>query len=78
MVALIACSLCVYSHVFITSGFETNEVKANERPQVSCVTLEKWLGFVKVFILVDSFLTIIVPSVVIASINLLIIIKVFI
>ncbi len=58
-------ALLAYSHVFFTSGFEKN----GGAEQV-CVTLDEWFHFVKVSLLVDSLLSIVIPFILIATINL--------
>jgi hypothetical protein len=57
-------ALVAYSHVFFTSGFEEND------SEQGCVTLEKWFNFVKLSLLADSLLSIIIPFILIATINL--------
>ncbi len=64
--------LILYSNMIWTSGLEADQSTTNGTIQVQCVTLEKWFDFIRVFALVDSIITIVIPFMVISTMNLLI------
>jgi hypothetical protein len=74
-------SLILYSHFLWTSGLEDlqkdeesekNETVSAFQDPKQCVTLEKWMNLVRIFALFDSLITIVLPFLVIATMNCLI------
>ncbi len=57
-----------------TSGLESHVTKSGKQYS-QCVTLEKWFNLVRVSVLIDSFITIIIPFVVISTMNFMIAMK---
>jgi hypothetical protein len=71
---LIPFSAFFYSHLILTSGIE--EYSTNSSAVIEhCVTLEKWLELVRFSALVDSFIAIIGPLLIIAVMNCLLAVK---
>ena len=70
--------LVIFSAILYSYGFWTSTLKlesSGTKPEHVCVTIDEWLGLLKVMAIVDSFLTMFIPFVLILTLNVLIIIK---
>jgi hypothetical protein len=67
-------SVIFYSHMFYTSGIEAFTTSRNSTVN-QCVTLEEWVDLIKITVLVDSLVAIIIPFIIIALMNMLVVYK---
>jgi hypothetical protein len=72
LIVMILCALIFNAHSLLTSGVE---MSIEEIPSSRCVTVDAWFNLVKAYVFFDAFFSIIFPFLLIASMNLLIVIR---
>ena len=61
------------SFFIFSSGLEKHPVKDVEK--LACVTIDDWLKFTRIMMIIDMFLTMVLPFLLITLFNILIIVK---